>query len=791
MGYHQSNSHNYPDLSSDCWSAGETPDYSKPYCSHGSPGSDESFVLYGSSDSIVENNISEGQSEGFQIHGGTIPDYGPGGHNNQILGNISFEDLNGFQIDGRYAPLESANNNLIKDLIVIHPQGPVVTGGWLQQASNATIENLTMIDTEDVGINARYKTPCDTPDGCNFTIRNSLILTSEKDGIRVADYNNYLIEYTNSYGNDWNDYVPSENISDNSGFIQNSRSDPPTDIGLGTGQCVVFIPDTSNMKGAGKNGADIGATVLYRTVDGAPTSDPLWDVDTRAFTCGAAVPGLNDEAGNSCYDIHERLNVNFNGCTLPYSDDNQEYCNYNGICNANESDSCSDCDYAVTGQEYCDGIDNDGNGMIDEAQGFDKGFCDLTTLRPIPSDLSTSILTQEELKLAFKYYYDNDVYGSFFSKNQIFELASHVPAEDANGEGGSYTHYQRSVANGIIPLIRMYELTDNGEYLNDLITITNNLLGLTTEFEPGGPPGWDATGCHTTGINRWQLNEFWILRALTEFAFVMQQKELHDETVDETIDAIVAFTIPILDYYMGKDPYPNYIRISSSKKGLQFSTIALNIWKITKDDRYLDYAREIHEHPDLGVEFGIDDENFLFSGDPIIGGDSDYGSHSYAFIAFLHEVLGHEGSMYDTDDIRRTMNMMLFRVWQSDPNVILEDQRNPPNADDDTPYPNLYFYWVDASETDCHPGNSSAYSGFASKVRFGRYDGRAWWLLQELTRDLIDKTLIFIFPGHDGCNEEKTNQAYNNPNEKIAEALRQLMLANGEITNPIPDSESQ
>ena len=36
-----------------------------------------------------------------------------------------------------------------------------------------------------------------------------------------------------------------------------------------------------------------------------------------AFPCGPRVPGLNDPAGNSCYDVHLRLNVNANGCLFP------------------------------------------------------------------------------------------------------------------------------------------------------------------------------------------------------------------------------------------------------------------------------------------------------------------------------------------------------------------------------------------------------------------------------------------------------------------------------------------
>jgi hypothetical protein len=70
------------------------------------------------------------------------------------------------------------------------------------------------------------------------------------------------------------------------------------------------------MKGAGESGADIGANIVYRYEDGVLTRSPLWDPATGAFPCGAIVPGIND-GPRACRNLHERLNVNTNGCRLP------------------------------------------------------------------------------------------------------------------------------------------------------------------------------------------------------------------------------------------------------------------------------------------------------------------------------------------------------------------------------------------------------------------------------------------------------------------------------------------
>jgi hypothetical protein len=84
------------------------------------------------------------------------------------------------------------------------------------------------------------------------------------------------------------------------------------------GACKVFTPPGSPAKGSGGGGEDIGASILYRYQDGALTKTPLWNSTTGAFTgCGVIVPGVNDVAGSSCFDVHTRLNVNTNGCKLP------------------------------------------------------------------------------------------------------------------------------------------------------------------------------------------------------------------------------------------------------------------------------------------------------------------------------------------------------------------------------------------------------------------------------------------------------------------------------------------
>lgn len=86
----------------------------------------------------------------------------------------------------------------------------------------------------------------------------------------------------------------------------------------GMGSCKLWAPVGAAVKGAGTGGSDIGATILYRYVNGVLTSIPLWDPMTGEFPHGAAdLDNTNRVAGDSLFDIHTRLNVNTGGCSFP------------------------------------------------------------------------------------------------------------------------------------------------------------------------------------------------------------------------------------------------------------------------------------------------------------------------------------------------------------------------------------------------------------------------------------------------------------------------------------------
>ena len=272
---------------------------------------DEGITLYQTTDSIVENCISEGNEF-----------FGNSGQGNQYLGSIALNNLWGFAVGHHCCDdfMEATDNTYVNNVVV----GSQYHGFLTQSDVDVFVDHLTSMDSIDYyGLYANNKysdnrsaDPVVTWDVYpSLAVQNSLFLNNNIYGIgvnedHVEDYAYRKFEYLNSYGHGQN-YGPGLDPYEPEDVMEElSQVDPEM------GSCIVFIPQSSPMKGAGKNGEDIGANILKRYEEGVLTNQSLWDPDTGAFPCGAIVSGLNDVSSSSCFDVHKRLNVNANGCAL-------------------------------------------------------------------------------------------------------------------------------------------------------------------------------------------------------------------------------------------------------------------------------------------------------------------------------------------------------------------------------------------------------------------------------------------------------------------------------------------
>jgi hypothetical protein len=261
---------------------------------------DEGISLYPGQDAIIENNIVEDEYTGMSLHG--VKD----NFNNRYYGNIlGVEAGNGpFAILGMGArdgfPL--SERQMIVDAYfenTVSYRGTYIGCGACKRL---TFKNMTILNSVQ-GI--FVGTEAGVGDGHTSITGQNILFMNGADSAYAIDTETFSFDYLRNYNNGDNSFP--------SGATHTSTGNPNIN------GCIVYIPDGSNLKGAGLGGADIGANVLYRYQDGALTTVPLWDTGTGAFPCGAIVAGINDVPGNSCFDVHQRLHVNTSDCPFPAS----------------------------------------------------------------------------------------------------------------------------------------------------------------------------------------------------------------------------------------------------------------------------------------------------------------------------------------------------------------------------------------------------------------------------------------------------------------------------------------
>jgi hypothetical protein len=260
---------------------------------------DAAYIIYPGSYNILENNISEGQGAGYAIEAAADAS------ENKFYGNVSLNDYIGLSAAARdpggsdyYMP----RNTAITDLLVVNPAG---TGVYLRSNKNTQVRNISIFRPGGMGLAADLQNaPYDGDGQPSVFITNALVSTP-----------NYSFYILNQFGFSC-DYCSGQHIY-NQGLFQFTGMNQFTSAPTNLGNCLAWIPSSSNLHTAGSGGADIGATILNRYEQGILTSQPLWNINNGEFPHGALVAGVNDIAGSSAYDVHRRLNINTNGCGFP------------------------------------------------------------------------------------------------------------------------------------------------------------------------------------------------------------------------------------------------------------------------------------------------------------------------------------------------------------------------------------------------------------------------------------------------------------------------------------------
>ncbi|MEQ1679894.1 MAG: hypothetical protein ABL950_04740 [Nitrospira sp.] len=271
---------------------------------NGTNGADACVALYPCQYCIIENTIADGSPKlSFLAElnaSGEVPLKG-----NKILGSIGYRSgNNGVYINSRGSGLMMMPQDTRVENVVIynHRSSSAIRNS---DAKNTVIKNVTLVGAgSDRGITTDQRGYGDGD--YSTTMQNALVLNQANVGLTVKGVSTWSGSEINSYNNR---YVISPTPP--ARWTQITTTNPAL------GACIAWIPAGSTMKGGGIGGADIGANVLYRYENGVLTNVPLWNRTTGAFPHGALVPGLNNIAGQSLYDLHIRLNINRNGCSFP------------------------------------------------------------------------------------------------------------------------------------------------------------------------------------------------------------------------------------------------------------------------------------------------------------------------------------------------------------------------------------------------------------------------------------------------------------------------------------------
>jgi hypothetical protein len=288
------------------------------YASIDSARGDYGFLLEETRFAIVENNIVENTYAGIGVVGrytGFPADDPPAASDplnfNRLLGNVlSGASTFGIRLESRCAGVapctESVrivrNTELTDDVVVGGAVGVSSAG-----AVNTTVSQVTIIgaasgivfakEPQNVGVTSSSRT------------FDSLVVDFQTTGFRADGEDDWSFDHcagAPAAGTTAPLYQPDDaHVA--------SRIATAPDLG----DCLVYLPAGSRLRGAGSGTRDVGAGVLDRYEGGVLTTKPLWAPGTGAFPCGDLVAGVNDDANTSCIGVHTRLHVNAAGCQIP------------------------------------------------------------------------------------------------------------------------------------------------------------------------------------------------------------------------------------------------------------------------------------------------------------------------------------------------------------------------------------------------------------------------------------------------------------------------------------------
>lgn len=276
---------------------------------------DALFSMYPCKGCILENGIFDGTTNPGYIselnanfNGGILLS------GSRVLGSIGYKANygNGIYLASRTAAdlNHTPQSITIRDIALID-WASASSGIRVSDGVGIVVDHITVLSTGSAGNGISTDDPASTGVGTasnSIAITNALVAgVTPGRGFHITGFTTWTGDEVISNGNGTAFSPPTPSNWTNTATGAHSM-----------GTCKAWVPTGALGKGAGTGGSDIGATLLYRYVDGVLTTTPLWDTTTGAFPYGADDPdGVNRVAGQSLFDFHTRININTGGCPFP------------------------------------------------------------------------------------------------------------------------------------------------------------------------------------------------------------------------------------------------------------------------------------------------------------------------------------------------------------------------------------------------------------------------------------------------------------------------------------------
>jgi len=259
-------------------------------------GPNDGIVMYRGLRNTIENCIVEEVPDKWEHFAA----FAAWGRNNAYYGCIALRAKQGY-IPATVTNRGDADHVRYEHCLAI---GSTHNGWAIQTVLGLAMRNCTAVGNAAEGFSAstgriEYR---DDAFRASLDVENSLSVNNGGRGFVVNDLGNFRavrIDHCGGWSNHRGTWGPGTAGATNALPDRDPRFD---------GSYIAVSPK-SPCKGAGRDGADVGASILDRYENGVLTDEPLWDPATGAFPHGAIIEGVNDVSGQSLFDVHERLGV--------------------------------------------------------------------------------------------------------------------------------------------------------------------------------------------------------------------------------------------------------------------------------------------------------------------------------------------------------------------------------------------------------------------------------------------------------------------------------------------------